>query len=125
MPKSREVLDDVIAEAISTWSTTKPDAVENWKAFGRLCPADGEEAPDWIKSKGFHVPFHEYLINPEKHDDLNPDSNILRAHRGPPCYSKYEQEEPADLLLRSIRNPDGSYRAPTVPPSLNPRRSSK
>jgi len=125
VPKSREILDDVISEAISTWAKSKPEAVENWKAFGRICPGEGECAADWVKSNGFHVPFREYLIDPEKHDDLNPESNILRARIGPPSYSKYEQEESADLLLRSLRNPDGSYRAPPVPASLNSRRTSK
>ena len=102
-----------------------PVAVENWKTFGRLCPTEGETASDWVKVKGFHVPFREFFINPEKHGDLNPDTNILRAHRGPPAYSKYESREAEDLLLRSIRNTDGTYRAPPVPPSLNPRNNSK
>jgi hypothetical protein len=122
---SREILDEVIGEAIATWSKTDVNAVENWKAFGRICPSEGECAAEWIKSKGFHVPFREYFVNPEKHDDLNPDSNILRAHRGPPTYAKYEQVDDTDLLLRSIRLPTGSYKAPHVPPTLNPRRTSK
>ena len=110
---------------MSTWKTSDPVAVGNWQAFGRLCPSEGETAADWVKVKGFHIPFHEFLVNPKKHGDLNPATNILRAHRGPPAYSKYESVRAEDLLLRSIRNTDGSYRAPTVPPSLNPRRNSK
>jgi len=125
VPRSRNVLDEVIQEAISTWSTTDNEAVENWKAFGRTCPAEGETAAEWIKHKGFHIPFHEFLVNPEKHGDLNPQSNVLRAHRGPPEYSKYQSVQADDLLLRSIRKPDGTYTAPPRPPSLNARRSSK
>ena len=125
VPRSRNVLDEVIQEAISTWSTTDNEAVENWKAFGRTCPAEGETAAEWIKHKGFHIPFHEFLVDPEKHGDLNPQTTVLRAHRGPPVYSKYQSVQAEDLLLRSIRKPDGTYTAPPRPPSLNARRSSK
>jgi hypothetical protein len=49
VPKSRELLDAVIEEAISTWSATNVEAVTNWKEFGRLCPGEGETAIEWVK----------------------------------------------------------------------------